>query len=112
MTSLVSGVTLLADFLWQVVTAGITTAWWIVRPGHRLNPAVVQLPYSGISDTGAVVYACLLSLTPGTTTLDLDLGAHMLRLHILDGEHAAQTVAAVRRRFERRLRQVFPERVP
>ena len=112
MTSWVSGLTLLADFLWHVVTAGITTAWWIVRPWPRLSPAVVQLPYSGISQTGAVFYACLVSLTPGTTTLDLDLRAHMLRLHILDGDHAAQTVDAVRRRFERRLRQVFPERVP
>lgn len=112
MTALLAGSILMVDFIWHVITAGITTAWWIVRPGRRLSPAVVRLPYSGISPGGAVLYACLLSLTPGTTTIDLDPQAQTLRLHILDGARASQTVEGVRRRFERRLRQLFPERAP
>lgn len=108
MHRLKAGVLLFADFLWHVVTAGATTAWWILRPGRRVTPAVIALSYSGLSDTGAVLYACLLSLTPGTTTIDLDVQAGRLVLHVLDGGNASQVTASVRQRFERPLQTLFP----
>lgn len=103
---------LAVDFLWHVVTAGLTTAWWIVRPGPRLQPVVITLPYTGLSRTGVVIYGCLLSLTPGTTTIDVDVNARSLRLHLLDGHRAEATTEDVRRRVEARLQRVFPEVAP
>jgi multicomponent K+:H+ antiporter subunit E/multicomponent Na+:H+ antiporter subunit E len=100
---------LAVDFLWHVVTAGLTTAWWIVRRGPRLHPVVIALPYTGLSRTGVVIYGCLLSLTPGTTTIDVDVSTRTLRLHLLDGHRADATAEEVRRRFETRLQRVFPE---
>lgn len=98
-----------AVFLWQVVVAGTTTAWLILRPGVRPSPMLVPMPYEGLSPTGAVVLACLVSLTPGTTVIDIDPGRHRILLHLLDGRAAAEAIAEIRRRFERRLRVLFPE---
>jgi len=99
---------LAADFVLQVVQAGLSTAWIIVRPGPRPDPAVIRVPYEGLSPVGAVVYACILSLTPGTTTLDVDVDAQTLTLHVLAGAAATTTIEDAQRRVERRLQAVFP----
>ena len=99
---------LAADFFIQVVQAGLSTAWIIVRPGPRPDPAVIRVPYEGLSPMGAVVYACMLSLTPGTTTLDVDVDAQTLTLHVLDGASATATIDDAQRRVARRLQAVFP----
>lgn len=95
-------------FFWQVLVAGFTTAWLIVRPGGRPTPAVVHLPYEQLSPAGAVVLACLISLTPGTTALDIDVERRRLLLHLLEGHDPAPALDAIRDRFERRLRVLFP----
>lgn len=100
---------LLGDFLWHVVTAGLTTAWQIVRHRSGLSPAVVRLEYEGLSPTGVVLYACMLSLTPGTSAIDVDVERRTLLLHVLDGQQAPQALDGVRRRVETRLKVLFPE---
>jgi multisubunit Na+/H+ antiporter MnhE subunit len=99
-------------FVWQVLVAGSTTAWLILRPGARPSPALVPMPYEQLSTTGAVALACLISLTPGTTAIDVDPARQRLLLHLLDGSDPAGVVAEIRRRFERRLRVLFPEDRP
>ena len=101
---------LLAVFLGQVVIGGLSTAWTILRPGVRPQPTVLRLGYEGLSPIGAALLACLVTLTPGTTAIDLDLERRELLLHLLDGREAREAGEHIRRRFERRLRVVFPER--
>jgi multisubunit Na+/H+ antiporter MnhE subunit len=96
-------------FMWQVLVAGATTAWLILRPGHRAAPAIVPMTYEQLSPTGAVVLACLISLTPGTTAIDVDPERRRLLLHLLEGRDATRAIADIRQRFERRLRVLFPE---
>lgn len=109
MTRFWTAAVLLADFLWHVITAGVTTAWQIVRHRSGLSPALVHLEYDGLSPTGAVVYASLLSLTPGTSAIDIDVERRTLLLHVLDGRHANQVLDDARRRVEARLKVLFPE---
>jgi len=99
-------------FPWQVLVTGVMTAWLIVRPRGRPMPAVIRMPYQQLSPTGAVVLACLVSLTPGTTVIDIDVERHLLVLHLLEGQDSAQAVEAIRNHFERRLRVLFPEGRP
>jgi multisubunit Na+/H+ antiporter MnhE subunit len=109
MRPLAAGV-LLVRFAWQVVMAGITTAWIIVRPGARPQPALVRMSLGKVDATGAAVLASLVTLTPGTTAIDIDLGRRQLLLHVLDSHAAARTVAGIRRQFERYVEVLFPER--
>jgi multisubunit Na+/H+ antiporter MnhE subunit len=63
-----------------------------------------------VDATGAAVLASLVTLTPGTTAIDIDLGRRQLLLHVLDSHAAARTVAGIRRQFERYVEVLFPER--
>ena len=99
---------LLATFLWQIVTSGVTTAWLIVRPGRRPQPALVRMGFSGLSETGAALLGCMITLTPGTTTVDIDMARSEMLVHLLDGADPAASLASVHEDFERPLRELFP----
>lgn len=101
---------LLGRFLWQVVVSGLATAWLIVRPGVRPQPALVRMPFSGLDETGAALLGCMMTLTPGTTAIDIDLQAGEMLVHLLDGRDPAAALAPVHEQFERPLRRLFPAR--
>ncbi|MGY6518406.1 MAG: Na+/H+ antiporter subunit E [Lysobacteraceae bacterium] len=110
MRFLTTGLVLLLRFLWQVVTSGITTAWVIVRPGQRPQPGLIRMRYDNLSDFGVSVMGCMISLTPGTTTIDIDTERRELLLHLLDASSASAAVAGIRREFEAPLQRMYPER--
>jgi len=99
---------LLATFLWQVVASGVTTAWLIVRPGSRPQPALVRMKFAGLNETGAALLGCMMTLTPGTTAIDIDMDRGEILLHLLDGSDPAAALASVHDDFERPLRALFP----
>lgn len=105
---LLTALALLLRFLWQVIVSGVTTAWLIVRPGRRPRPGLVRMRYHDLSDVGVSIMGCLISLTPGTTTIDIDTGRGELLLHMLDAEHAAAAVDSIRREFEAPLQRLCP----
>lgn len=101
-------VSLLATFLWQIVASGTVTAWIIVRPGVRPTPALVRMRFAGLSETGAALLGCMITLTPGTTTIDIDMARGEMLLHLLDGADPAAALASVHADFERPLRVLCP----
>lgn len=101
-------VVLLLRFLWQVVVSGVATAWIIIRPGIRPRPALVRMPITGLSETGAALLASMITLTPGTTAIDIDMQRGELLLHLLDGADPDGAVAGIRRSFEPPLLILFP----
>ena len=101
-------VSLLLRFLWQIVTSGVATAWLIVRPGARPTPALVRMPFSGLNETGAALLGCMMTLTPGTTTVDIDMARNEMLVHLLDGADPEAALASAREEFERPLRELFP----
>jgi len=46
----------------------------------------------------------LATLTPGTTSLEIDIEQHEIHLHLLDASQAEATLAAIQRDFVRPLK--------
>lgn len=109
MTRLAIALGLLLRFLVQVLVAGFDTAWQIIRPRHRPVPAFVRMGYGPMDERGAAILVSLISLTPGTTTLDIDPQRRELLLHMLDGRDPEAAIAGIRQHFERPLLALFPE---
>ncbi len=100
---------LLLRFIGQVLIAGFDTAWQILRPYKRPVPLFIRISYGPMTPRGAAVLGSLITLTPGTTTLDIDPERHELLLHMLDGSDPAGAVASIRHHFEAPLLRLFPE---
>lgn len=110
MNWLLTGVRLLLRFLFQVVVSGLTTAWSIVRPGRRLSPGLIRMRYDNLSEFGVTVMGCMITLTPGTTTIDIDAERQELLLHLLDAGNPERTIRKIRKQFEVPLQRMFPAR--
>lgn len=104
---LAAAVVLLLRFLWAVVTSGVQTARVIARGRRRPAAAFIRLRFAPMSDTGAALLGCMITLTPGTTTIDIDLERREMLLHLLDASDAEGAVAGIRSQFERYVVTLF-----
>lgn len=110
MRALAAILVLVPVFLFAVVAAGLDTLAVILWRRRSVVPGVARYHFEGLSPQGAVALSYLVSLTPGTTSLDLDLANKALTVHLLDLGTREASFAQVRARFERPLRAIFPER--
>lgn len=110
MMFMIYGLQLFFRFLFQVVLSGTATAWLIVRPRKRPIPGLIRMTYSNLSDLGVSIMGCMISLTPGTTTIDIDPDRGELLIHLLDITDASDKVDGIRREFERPLQRMYPRK--
>jgi len=58
----------------EIVKANIDVAKRVFSVGPKISPAVLTVKSSQKSELGQVIYANSITLTPGTTTMDMDHG--------------------------------------
>ena len=113
MNRLRAAIVLPARFGWAMLTSGVQTIAAIVRQGLAIGtppPAsFVRIGFAPMSAQGAALLGCMISLTPGTTVIDIDMPRRQMVLHILDTGQAAAAVEAIRREFEPPLVAWFAE---
>jgi multisubunit Na+/H+ antiporter MnhE subunit len=90
---------LLVNFVKEAVVSGGVTTLIILRGGKALQPGFVHMSYGDLGETAAGFLGALVSLTPGTTIVDIDPDRRELLLHLLDVARAEQTLASIRRDF-------------
>lgn len=107
----VAAIVLLARFLRAVLVSGLQTVAVILRagkPGGQAPPvALLRVRFAPMSEQGAALLGCMVSLTPGTTTIDIDMERRELLLHVLDASDTDALVAGIRRDFEPGLVALF-----
>ena len=62
-----------------------------------------------MSPTGVAILGAVVTLTPGSSTVDIDLERGEIVLHLLDLSKAEESLAAIRRDFEMDLRTLSPK---
>ena len=97
-------VVLMLKFSRAVLVSGVDTIRVIVRSSRAgANPPetrLVRLAFAPMSEPGAVLLGAMISLTPGTTTIDIDMDRHEFLLHVLDASDLDSIVEGVRQEFE------------
>lgn len=99
MNKLGAALTLLWRFPVEVVSSGWSTGWLILAGSRSLQPGFARMSYGEINETGAVVLGLLVTLTPGSTTIDIDPARRELLLHLLDTQDVEGILDTIRQRF-------------
>jgi multisubunit Na+/H+ antiporter MnhE subunit len=107
MVPLAAAGTLLLRFIWQVLVSGVSTARIVLSPGPKPPAGLIRLGFAPMSPAGAALLGCLVTLTPGTTVIDIDLARHEMLLHVLDLSRAEATVASIRQELECYVTRLF-----
>jgi multicomponent K+:H+ antiporter subunit E len=68
----------------------------------------VRIPLDGTDPVGTAVLAGIITLTPGTLSVDTIDGGRTLLVHALDVADEDALVAAIKERYEAPLRAIFP----
>ncbi|MFW5812430.1 MAG: Na+/H+ antiporter subunit E [Alkalispirochaetaceae bacterium] len=71
-------------FLWKVFLSGVGMAVLALRPSLDFWPGIVRVEGGMRTTTGTTLFANLLTLTPGTMTIDYDEKEDVLYLHWID----------------------------
>lgn len=94
-------------FLWDIVVANIDVARRILGPMDRLKPAFLEVPLAIEDPFVATIFASMISLTPGTVSVDIDREHAILTVHILHVDDKDEAIAAVKQRYETPLKEIF-----
>jgi len=107
LSRLFRGLGLALFFLWELLVSSFRVAWDVITPRHNMSPAVVAVPLDVSSDAEITLLANLISLTPGTLSLDVSEDKKTLFVHAMYVDDADAFRRSIKHDFERRVRGVM-----
>lgn len=93
--------------VYELIVANMRVAWYTISSLEPLRPAVLEAPLEpGLSDGEITLLATLVTLTPGTLTLDVADDRSALYIHFMHVDDADRCIAGIKEGFERRILEV------
>lgn len=100
---LYDGVLLILFFLYELFVSSIKVAWDVLTPLQRSKPALVAVPLDTCSDAELTVLANLVSLTPGSLSLDISDDHGYLLVHAMFVDDSDAFKQEIKKGMERRV---------
>jgi multicomponent Na+:H+ antiporter subunit E len=99
-------------FLKELLLSALAVARLAATPdlGRRLKPAIVAFPLQLESDAEITLLANLITLTPGTLSLDISPDRRQLFIHVLALADRERLLGDIASGFERRIAEIFDDR--
>lgn len=80
---------LIVLFLYELLVSSVQVLKDILTPQHLSNPAIIDMPLDVKTDTGILLVTNLISLTPGTLSIDVSEDRKTLKVHAMFAEDPA-----------------------
>ncbi|MFU8769104.1 MAG: Na+/H+ antiporter subunit E [Desulfotignum sp.] len=97
---------LTAYFLKELVISNLRVAWDVITPGHISRPGIIGVPLTAQTSLEIFLVSNLVSLTPGTLSVDLSEDNKILYVHVMFLEDVEQTRSQIIHGLERRILEV------
>lgn len=96
-------------FLRELMASAVSVALLVIRPDlrKRLRPALVAVPLTVTSDAEIALLANLITLTPGTLSVDVSPDKRHLYIHALTMDDAETLISGIADGFEKKVQEVF-----
>jgi multicomponent Na+:H+ antiporter subunit E len=100
---LVRALGLVVFFLWELILSNVRVAYDVLRPNLRLRPGVIAIPLDVYTDAEIVLLANLITVTPGSLSLDVSADRQTLYLHVMHFDDPEEVRRSVKEGYERRI---------
>jgi multicomponent Na+:H+ antiporter subunit E len=94
-------------FLYDLVRSSVAVVWDVVTPAVQSRPRMVRMPLDCTDETQIMLTANLISLTPGTLTVDVAPDRSHLVIHAMFAEDPDEVVHDLKRGMERRVTEAL-----
>lgn len=99
---------LIPRVLWDIVVANMAVAKIVLTRANRdLQPAFVEIPLELSDPYGVTALASIITLTPGTVSVQLSEDRRTLHVHALDAPDPDAVVAGIKERYEGPLKELL-----
>ena len=93
---------------WQIVVANLKVVAAVLGPRRLLRPALVAVPLDVTTDGQIAALSNLISLTPGTLSLDVSPDRRTLYVHAMSAPSPEALRREIKEGFERRVLEALP----
>lgn len=94
-------------FVYALVVSSLTVAAFVLIPTRVPKPAIVAVPLDAKTDFEITILGNIISLTPGTLTLDVAPDKSTLYVHCMDAPEPGEVAANIKRQLERPLLELM-----
>ena len=101
------GILLLAYFLWELLLSSFRVARDVLSPNPKIKPGIIGVPLDAKTDNEITLLACLVTLTPGTLSLDVSDDKKTLYVHSMWVTDPEQVRREIKDGFERRVLELM-----
>jgi len=97
---------LIGYFIKELVISNLRVMWDVITPKHISRPGIIGVPLSAQTDLEIMLVANLISLTPGTLSIDMSEDKKILYVHVMFLDNVEQTRRSIKEGLERRVLEV------
>lgn len=94
-------------YIKEVVLSNLKVAYDVITPNYFMKPAFIELDLKGMSDRQILFAANLITMTPGTLSLDVSEETQKLKIHSMYVDDPDAEVHELETKILRRIRNVF-----
>jgi multicomponent Na+:H+ antiporter subunit E len=94
-------------FLWALSIANFRVALEVLTPGNRMRPGIIAIPLDLKSPLQITILANLITLTPGTLSLDICDNQETIYVHSMYVDDPDKFRLSIKNGFEKRVLELF-----
>ena len=96
-------------FLWELIKASLAVAYEVVRRGDNMHPGIIAVPLDTKTDLQITIFSSLVTLTPGTLSIDVSADRSHLFVHAMYIKNGDSSLLAneLKEGFERRVIRIL-----
>lgn len=94
-------------FVWELLLSNLRVAYDVITPRHYMQPGIIAVPLDARTDAEITLLANLLTLTPGTLSLDVSADRRFLYVHVMYIKDVDVARRSIKDGFERRVLEVL-----
>ena len=94
-------------YLKELVVSSLFVAWDIITPKDYMNPGIVEVPVDLKTDTAIISLANLISMTPGSLTLDMTPDKKKIYVHVMYLYNKEEFIRKTKDQLEKRIQKIF-----
>ena len=98
---------LIVLFVKELILSALRVAWLAVQPKLALRPAIIAYPLTVTTDAQITLLANLITLTPGTLSVDVSADRRTLFIHAIDMGSREALIGDIAGGFETRILAVL-----
>lgn len=100
-------ITFIFFFLSELIKANMQVAYEVMTPHYNMKPGIVKIPLDAKTDLEITFLANLITLTPGTTSLDVSDDRKVLYVHSMYIEDRESLINDIKNGFEKRILEIL-----